>query len=249
MSMQSFLATGLVVTGLALLLPSNAAEAAAVDVTLQQIDRTANNGSLGTIDLTQAGAALDWLKPVGADLTFAEKNGATLLTTATQGATFTPGTYADDGYTFTWSGGDSNSVSGSTIQGSNNTGAGQNVGFRTTFTAPAPGDYTLKWYSAANNTPNWRLTGTIGAATDFQQAGANVGTTTGNGGVDEFHWTVTFTADSAGQVLTLDLLNTTTTSSAIALTGVTVVPEPAAAGLGAAVVGLLALRRRRAVTA
>lgn len=218
---------------------------ASVGITLQQLDRVINNGSLGTIDLTQGGLAVDWLKPVGGDLTFAEKASATMLTLATQGATFTPGTYSDDGYTFTWSGGDANSVSDSTIQGSNRSPAAQNVGFRVTFTAPDAGEYILKWYSAANNTPNWRLTGTIDTATDFEQAGANVGTTSSHGGVDEFFWTVNVTADSPGQVLTLDLLNTTTTSSAIAVTGVTVTAVPEPSSLAAAVVAALAALRRR----
>ena len=221
------------------------ASAATLDISLQQIDRSIKNGVLGTIDLTSGGLALDWLKPVGSNLTFAEKDAATLLTLAPQGASFTPGTYADDGYTFTWSGGDSNSVSGSSFQGSNNTGAGLNIGFRVTYTAPNAGPFTLTWYSAGNNTQNWRLTGTLGAATDFQQAGTNVGTTTGDGGVDEFFWTVTGSADSAGQVLTLDLLNSTSTNSAIAITGVTVVPEPSAAlFLGLSVVGGTFIRRR-----
>jgi hypothetical protein len=219
--------------------------AANLDITLQQLDRSALNGALGTIDLTQGGLALDWLKPVGNNLTFAEKDAASLLTLATQGATFTPGLYGDDGYAFTWSGGDSNSVSGSSFQGSNNTGAGQNVGFRVTYAAPDAGLFTLRWYSAANNTQNWRLTGTLGAATDFQQAGTNVGSTTGAGGVDEFFWTVTGSADFAGQVLTLDLLNSTTTNSAIAVTAVTVVPEPSAAlFLGLTALGGGLLRRR-----
>src|SRR5687768_17465357 len=95
--------------------------AANLDITLQQLDRSSLNGVLGTIDLTQGGLALDWLKPVGNNLTFAEKDAATLLTLAPQGAAFTPGLYGDDGYAFTWSGGDSNSVSGSSFQGSNNT--------------------------------------------------------------------------------------------------------------------------------
>jgi hypothetical protein len=226
------------------------AKAAFVDVTLDQRDRSSSSGPLGTIDLTQGGAALDWLKPVAADLTFAEKNGATALTLATQGATFTPGDYQDDGYTFTWSGGDSNSVSGSSFHGSNNTGAGQNVGFRVTFTAPAAGDYKVRWYAAANNTQNWRLTGTVsgGGPTDFQQAGTNVGTTSGAGGVDEFFWAADFTADTAGQVLTLDLTNSTTTNSAIAVTGVTVtaVPEPGAVAFLAGGLGMMVRRRRRA---
>ena len=221
------------------------ANAASLDITLQQLDRSATNGVLGTVDLTQGGLALDWLKPVGNNLTLAEKDAASLLTLATQGATFTPGTYLDDGYTFTWSGGDSGSVSGSSFQGSNNGSAGQNVGFRVTYTAVDANPFTLRWYSAANNTQNWRLTGTLGAATDFQQAGANVGTTTGPGGVDEFFWTVTGSADFAGQVLTLDLLNTTTTNSAIAITGVTVVPEPSAAlFLGLTALGSGLIRRR-----
>ncbi|HYE20670.1 MAG TPA: hypothetical protein VEA69_19635, partial [Tepidisphaeraceae bacterium] len=109
------IASGLVAAG--------GAGAATIDVSLQQLDRTSTNGSQGTFDLTQGGAALDWLKPVGANLTFAEKDATAMLTLATQGAAFTPGLYADDGYTFTWSGGDSNSVSGSSFQGSNNTGA------------------------------------------------------------------------------------------------------------------------------
>ncbi len=207
--------------------------AASVDVTLQQLDRSASSGVLGTIDLTLGGTALDWLKPIGADLSFAEKNGATLLTLATQGATFTPGTFTDDGYTYQWNGGDSNSPNGSVFSGSNNTSAGQNVGFRVTFTAPSAGDFILRWYSAANNTQNLRLTGTIGAASDFQQGATNVGTTTGAGGVDEFFWTVYATADAPGQVLTLDLLNSTATTGAIALTGVNVaaVPEPSTAAL------------------
>jgi hypothetical protein len=213
---------GLLASGAAL------AQAAFVDVTLQQVDRSASNGGLGPIDLTLGGTALDWLKPVGSNLTFAEKDLASLLTLTTQGAVFTPNTYADDGYLMTWTGGDSASPSGSSFQGSNNTSAGLNVGFRTTFTAPGPGDYLLRWYAAGNNTQNWRLTGTIGAATDFQQAGTNVGTTSGSGAVDEFIWSVNFTADTAGQILTLDLLNSTSTNGAIAITGVTVaaIPEP-----------------------
>src|SRR4051812_43636929 len=211
----TFLLTG--VTGLFLYAE---APAAILDVTLQQLDRTTKNGVLGTVDLTQGGAAIDWLKPIGTDLTFAEKNLSSLLTLSTQGATFTPGTYADDGYTFTWSGGDAASPVGASFQGSNNTAAGLNVGFRVTYTAVDAGPFTLRWYSAANNTQNWRLSGTLGSATDFQQAGTNVGTTTGDGGVDEFFWTVSGMADAAGQVLTLDLLNTTSTNSAIAITGV-----------------------------
>ena len=220
------------------------ANAAILDVTLQQLDRSALNGALGTIDLTEGGLALDWLKPVGANLTSAQKDAANLLTLATVGG-FTPGLYADDGYNFTWSGGDASNASGTTFQGSNRTTAGQGVGFRVTYTAVDTAPFTLRWYSAGNNTPNWRLTGTLGAATDFQQAGANVGTTSGNGAVDEFFWTVTGSADFAGQVLTLDLLNSTTTNSAVAITGVTVVPEPCAAlFLGLTALGGGFIRRR-----
>jgi hypothetical protein len=223
------------------------ASAATLDISLQQLDRSLKNGVLGTIDLTMGGLALDWLKPVASDLTSAEKDAASLLTLAPQGASFTPGNYADDGYTFAWSGGDSSDVSGSSFQGSNNTGASQNVGFRVTYTAVDAGPFTLIWYSAANNTQNWRLTGSLGAATDFQQAGTNVGATGGDGSVDEFFWTVTGNADAAGQVLTLDLLNSTTTNSAIAVTGVTVVPEPSAAlFLGITALGGGFIRHRRA---
>ncbi|MEZ0266498.1 MAG: hypothetical protein ACAI43_17350, partial [Phycisphaerae bacterium] len=154
------------------LLASASAGAALIDVTLQQLDRSSLNGVLGSVDLTQGGTALDWLKPVGSNLTTAQKDNTTLLTLATQGAVFTPGTYADDGYTFTWNGGAAGNVSGSSFQGSNNTGAAQNVGFRVTFTAPDAGRYFVKWFSAGNNTQNWRLTGTVsgGGPTDFQQA-------------------------------------------------------------------------------
>ena len=222
-----FLHAGLLGLGMTLLSACDAG-AASVIISLQQIDRSIASGGVGSVDLTAGGTALDWLKPVGSNLTFAEKDAASLLTLAAQGTANTPGTYGDDGYSFSWSGGDSNSVSGSSFQGSNLSNVGQNIGFRATFTAPAAGDYLVRFYSAANNTANWRLTGTIDSSTDFKQAGANVGTTSGAGGVDEFFWTAQVTADSAGQVLTLDLLNSTTTSSTIAITGLNVsaVPEP-----------------------
>jgi hypothetical protein len=229
----------------------NTSFGALVDVSLQQFDRTSGSGAMGTIDLTQGGTALDWLKPVSTNLTAAQKASTSLLTLATQGAVFTPGNYADDGYTMSWSGGEAGNESGSSFAGSNNTGANIGVGFRVTFTAPAAGDYVLKWYSAGNNMPNWRLTGSIGAANDFQQAGANVGSGTGLGGVDEFHWTVLFTADNPGQVLTLDLVNTTNTNSAIAITGVTVaavaVPEPGICMAAFAAILALGLARRHAM--
>jgi hypothetical protein len=224
------------------------ARGATLDITLQQIDRSSNNGSLGTIDLTQGGTALDWLKPIGNNLTFYQKAATSILTLAPQGATFNSGTYSDDSFTFTWSGGELPNASGSSFQGSNNTGAGMNVGYRVTYTAFDTQPFTLQWYSAANNVTNWRLTGLLGTATDFQQAGPNVGTTSGPGAVDDIFWTVTGVADFAGQVLTLDLVNTTSTNSAIAITGVTVVPEPSSAlflGLAAAGTGFLRRRSRK----
>ena len=118
---------------IATLVGCSSASAATVSISLQQLDRTLNNGGLGVQDLTLGGTALDWLKPVGTDLTFAEKDATSLLTLATQGAVFTPGTYADDGFTFTWSGGDAPNTSGSEIRGSNRTTAVLDVGFRVTF--------------------------------------------------------------------------------------------------------------------
>ncbi|RYD73718.1 MAG: PEP-CTERM sorting domain-containing protein [Verrucomicrobiaceae bacterium] len=225
------------------------ASAASVSISLEQIDRTLIKGELGSFDLTQGGLALDWLKPVGSDLTFAEKDGAALLTLTAQETTDVPGGYNDDGFSFTWSGGDSPNTSGSEYLGSNFNGKGQNVGFRVTYTAFEAGPFTLTWYGAANNTDRWGLTATLGTATDFQAVGANVGTTTGNGTVDELIWTVTGVADAAGQVLTVDFVKTSATANgAIAITGVTVVPEPSTAALLlAGTVGYALKRRRRSL--
>ncbi len=246
MALLSIVVRTLPILSLAALL-SASASAATISISLEQIDRSALNGALGTFDLTQGGLALDWLKPVGGNLTFAEKDGVDLLTLTAQGTTNTPGTYADDGFRFTWEGGDANSLSGSSFQGSNFSGLGQNIGFRVTYTAPAAGDFTLTWYGAANNTDRWGLTASLGDATDFLGAGTNVGTTSGNGAVDELIWTVTGTADTPGQVLTLDFVKTSATSGgAIAITGVTVVPEPSTAAiLLVGTVGYALQRRRR----
>jgi hypothetical protein len=233
-----------VFSALALAWSATDARSAAISIALTQLPRTANNGALGTIDLTAGGTALDWLKPVNADLSFAEKDLANLLSFSQVGAG-TLALYGDDGYNFSYSGGDSNSLSGSLFTGSRVSPTTAGSGFRLTLTVPVAGDFTVNFYSAANQPLRFTLTGTVGAATDSETPPS---AQTGNG-VDELFWTVTGTTDTAGQVVTLDLVsNLSGNVGALAITGanVTSVPEPGAAALLAGAFGSLAgLRRRR----
>lgn len=168
-----------------------AASAATMSLNLQQTDRNNLTGTLGAVDLTQTQgvASLDWVKPVAANLAFAEKNNATALSLSTLGTAFTVGDYTNDGFTFSWSGGSaasSGGASGTSFHGSNVGSAVVGQGFRAQFTAPAAGNYTLVYYTAANGLTagNFTLAGHIdGSGTNLATAssGANIGAD----GVDE----------------------------------------------------------------
>jgi|GEM_PF-4104318 len=234
--------------GLALVaIATSTTSAASLSISLQQVDRnnpTIAQGTLGTFDLTAGGLALDWLKPVGSNLSLAEKDLANALNFSTLGTTFTPSTYANDGYTFSWSGGDSGSISGTSFQGSNESSTTVGRGFRLNFVAPAPGDYTVTYYSAANgDLTKYRLTGFLDTTQlDAKSASANLGSDS----VDELIWTVQINADAANQNFNLDLTRQTgATSSAIAITGANVVAAPEPTGAALLLLGAVTLGKKR----
>lgn len=226
------------------------AHGATMSFTLVQADRTAVNGAMGTIDLTEGGKAADWIKPSGTSLYYAQKASTSALTLVTT-TTATLAAYGNDGYLMTWSGGEASGggVSGSSYAGARYTPASGH-GYRMTFTVPKDGDYELTWYTAAvvPATANaTTLSGNIaGTAATSVSTFANVGLTTGDGVVDELTWRVSIAGAKTGEVATLNLVNNVN-GVILAVDGVSVtaVPEPTSAGVIGLGVGALGLARRR----
>lgn len=224
----------------------NAANSATISLSLNQFSRTTTNGGMGTVDLTLGGDALDWIKTSTTALTFAEKDATSLLTLTRVGSSGGALTsFADDGFDYTWSGGTSSSPAGTSHAGTrivNPTAAGN--GFQVTYTAPAAGFFTINLYTAATAPQKWTLSGTIGSTSQSLTPDVRSGTQL----VDELFWTISGVADNAGQVLTLNLLsNTGTSTGSLAILGVTAVPEPSTTGLFIAgtLIGLIVMCRGR----
>lgn len=226
-----------------------AAHAAVLSGSIGLQDRTATSGGMGSVNLTNLGT-IDWAKWGSASFTANQEKatGSVINTTLSRipsGSGYTLGTYGDDGFSYTWTDG-TPTASGSSFTGVNSTNlAAAGDGFRLQATLPTVGTYTLRLFAAASTTTNFRIDAALGTATDTDAAVPN----TGSNGVDEILYTLTATSDAPNQLLTIDYVrNTGATSGVLALTAVTVAPEPASASLAllAGGAGLLARRRRRA---